>query len=445
VFAVRRVKNKQQKTGEPMTKKLKMDAVAPTNGTHTSAPVAPVFDEEELEPFEASTLEETLELNDEMKIDATIRMFQGGGHHFKLMRKKSTDSGYVHMGKFPADDFDIETIRLQFGGGRYSAQAINPRGHYGRKFEFAIDEIFQGRAATVTNTSDPAELARVVAGIVKNSTPTDSSAMVNMMEKQSEQGKNFMVLMMQMQAESTKTMMGLMTAIMSRPDPAPRVQSGGDFSNAITPILIKMIESSSQKSNGLDVKGLIELRDFLTPDREEKEEKSIGSTIIDALVSAAPAVLPMFLPHLQQPKQAVPSGFQQLPSGGVSPIPPTQPAAVTPCPLTPDGSPTPEVKPRLELMPMLKRGAKMETDPESYAFVIADMVGDAGYPELLALLQRAEWKTLFTGFTAVEMEWVAAWRECVLHLDDTEEVEPVEVINVQPQNAPPNPKDSAGK
>ena len=400
--------------------------------------------------------EPTPEEVEEENIEELIRGVAGSKHQFSLTRRIKGSAKFSNLGKFPANTFDIDHIKDEFGGGEYFVQVTNESGRFTRRFEFIIDDIFKGREAQPIKSNESLTIAQAVAAFSKP-TEDQSPMMLGIMEKQSQQSKEFMTLMMQMQGESTKMMMGMMTAMMSRPEPA----KSDDFSSAITPVLIKMIESSNQKSSGgLDVKSLIELRDFLTPDREEKEPTSI----LDTILAAAPALIPALAPMLAggmkrlmpQPTENMPSGFQQLPSGVVpSPIPSAQiNEAVPPCPLPPDGipqsAPVPAVSPfKFELLPLLKRGAEANTDPESYAFVVADMVGEKQMPELLVVLNHLEWAKIFQGFTPDEMEWVASWRDCVLHLDDEDEGEEVAAIAVlekpKTPDAPPNKANPAVK
>lgn len=366
--------------------------------------------------------------DDLSRIDDIIFELKGSGFYFDLYRKRSYDTGHSMVGRINADEFDMEMIRNLYGGGNYRASAKDDKGRYFRRFEFAIAEEYEGKLTKKQDSGgDAVMLAKTVAELVKGSAPQKdgNEMMVAMMERQAQQGQQFMQLMMQMQSESTKAMMGLMGAMMTRPEP----KSDGDFSTAITPILVKMIEQSNKPApaSGIDIKGLIELRDFLSPEREEKEEKGI----IDSLIAAAPAFLPLLVPALgvmmgQKPAMQ-PQGFQELPTGE-QPMPPSSAGigAVTPsapAPVGPPPVPAASAPPKLELMPMLKRGAAQDTDPESYAIVVADMVGDDGFEKLVEVLGHDEWKKLFQGFSEDEMVWVEEWREAVMELASDEDDE----------------------
>lgn len=360
------------------------------------------------------------EETDALKVDDIIREMQGGGYMFTVRRKRTFEPDYAHVGKIISDDFDIEAIKHQYGGGRFRIAVTDSDGRFVRHFAFSIDESFQPRNTSSGN--DNIELAKTVANLVKNKS-SDSEVAMGMMERQNQQSKEFMMLMMQMQSESTKTMMGLMTAICQRPE--PQHDNGSDFSTAITPILVKMIEQSNAKStgNGLDIKGLIELREFLTP---EREERGIGGGIMDALVAAAPSILPIFMGGAMKQPQPIPSGFQQLPSGDVlAPIPPAHNEAVTPSPLPPDGSP-PQKSDEIALIPLLKLGAKNDSDAESYAFVVLDLIGSDSEEQLLKVLQAEGWEKGFAMFSAAEMVWLAGWRDAVIDIltdaDEDDEV-----------------------
>jgi hypothetical protein len=406
------------------------------------------------EGFDDLRFEPTAEEVEEENIEELIRGVAGSKHQFSLTRRIKGSAKFSNLGKFPANTFDIDHIKDEFGGGEYYVQVTNESGRFTRRFEFIIDDIFKGRESQPIKPNDTLALAQAVAALSKP-VEDQSPMMLGLMEKQSAQSKEFMMLMMQMQGESTKMMVGMMTAMMSKPEPS----KSDDFSSAITPVLIKMIESSNQKSSGgLDIKSLIELREFLTPEREEKQPTSILDTILAAAPALIPAIAPMLAGGMKrlmpQPSENMPSGFQELPSGVVpSSIPSAQiNEAVPPCPLPPDGIPqsAPAVSPfKFELLPLLKRGAEANTDPESYAFVVADMVGEKQMPELLVVLNHLEWAKIFQGFTPDEMEWVASWRDCVLHLDDEDEGEKVAAIAIlekpKTPDASPNKANTAVK
>jgi hypothetical protein len=374
--------------------------------------------EEEISPLLGLSAQDS----DDIRLEELIFSLQGSSYSFALYRKRIHESKERYVGRVQADNFDLENVKQVWGGGEYRAKVYGANGRYAKHFSFAIDESSRGSQDTPHhggNNVDSVELARTVAEFAK---PTDSSPMIiAMMEKQSSQGAQFMQLMMQMQAESAKTMMTVMGTMFS----SKQSPQGDGFSSAITPILVKMIESSSNKSSGLDVKGLIELRDLLAP--PERDEKP---TIVDRLLDAAPALLPLFFGgsgggiSMGKPQQFLPVGDSQSltpPDSGV-PCPPKSPAGNPPS--------SPPASEELPLIPLLKRGAVNNSEPDSYALVVLDLVGESNEKQLLEVLQSPTWEKGFLMFDEKEMVWIKEWRSAVIDIltgndDDEDEVDAV--------------------
>lgn len=403
---------------------------------------------------------------DEEQLDNLIRTFRGDGFNFWLSKKRTFDPDFNFVIRLPSDDFDIESIKHHYGGGRYRVKVTDSAGRYKKVFYFGIDESFKGRQEGAAGNTDAVAIAQTVANLAKKE--DNSNVIIAMMEKQSQaqtaqlerqqtQGQQFLTLMLQMQAESTKAMMGMMTAMMAKPAPA-----NDNFGTAITPILIKMIESSAAKQQNadMDIDRLVKLRDFLTP--AEPEPKGL----LDKVLDAAPAMLPLFLGQ---------RGMQAMPPMSPMPLPPMQgdpsspvgtpPTAALPRPVeTATGSPVPvppageaplpasaipaspsaptpakPTRPKVELVPLLKCGAEADSEPSVYAVIVLDTVGAENEEQLVEFLTKDDgWKVLFQGFSESEMKWVEEWRKEVIEMatesdeDDADESEPDFTPDVKP-------------
>jgi hypothetical protein len=342
----------------------------------------------------------------EEKVEAIIESLRGSGFTFALWRKRVFDPEFSFVTKVPADDFDIELVKQHHGGGRYMCRVTDKDGKIRNNFHFSIDENFKGRMDAAPEKSvDTIALARTVAEIA-NQKKDDSGLMMGIMERQQQQSQQFLALMLQMQTENTKAMMGMMSALAGRP------QSDG-FGTAITPILIKMIESSSNRGDGMmDIERMVKIRDLLTPPETEKP------TLVDKVLDAAPAFLPLLLGggKMQMPMPVV----TNLPAAA-SPPQPSFPSAVaneqaSPTPASAAGSP-----PKIELVPLLKRGAELDSDPASYAVIVLDIVGEGNEHQIVGFLKNDDWKKLFNGFSPEEMKWVENWKKELIDMVEGED------------------------
>lgn len=383
----------------------------------------------------------------EMRLDNLIETLRGSGFMFGIWRKRVYDPDFSFISKIPADDFDIELLKQQHGGGRYMVRVTDQQGKIRNNFQFGIDDNFKGHSDQHQHAPekgvDTIALAKTVAEIANgNKRDGGNDMMIGMMERQAQQSQQFLTLMLQMQSENTKSMMGMMTAI------ATNKPSGGDFGSAITPILIEMIKTSSMKSAGdnMDIERMIKIRDLLAPPAEEKP------SFMDRMLDVAPSVLPLFLGRgagggmMMPPPPDMTSSPVAPPNAAVLP-PQTQ--AVPSCPPTTGEAPIQNhqnPKPKLELVPLLKRGAELDSDPASYAVIVLDTVGADNIPQLIGFLKAGdEWKKLFAGFSEAEMAWVTEWRDEVIDAVEGEDgdddcVDAVEPMSDAPPVKPIDPK-----
>jgi len=108
---------------------------------------------------------------DEEALEQLFHELPSGAQYVLLQRQNERDlTCWDHVTKIPADQFSLDAVRDQFGGGKYRTQVVGERGRFiSEKIEFSIDARFQPKTGPLAEQATPAavvgdksELARLV-------------------------------------------------------------------------------------------------------------------------------------------------------------------------------------------------------------------------------------------------------------------------------------------
>jgi hypothetical protein len=87
------------------------------------------------------------ELRGDQQDDALLQTFEELGSEVsrvRLLRKDERDSKLANMETVSADNFSVDYVREQFGGGEYVAVAVDPSGRFIKRVTFKVDARYQG-------------------------------------------------------------------------------------------------------------------------------------------------------------------------------------------------------------------------------------------------------------------------------------------------------------
>lgn len=356
------------------------------------------------------------------KIKSVLAAQDISGGYVRLQRKGPVDATFQYLTKVPVEQFDIDHIKKTFGGGDYKAQTFRANGQMYKPFEFSIDYRFKGAMdegtmkslASGANDTNTALKTWEMVSKITDANKSDDKMMFRMMEMQSSKSDQMMALLMtqmaksqEMQTQMMTNMMTAMATIMS----SNRPQGGDSFSTALTPILIKMIDSNSSRQGSLTeaLEVIKSVKEIVGPGSVEDKEEDMISKIARLGMQAVAMVAQAR--SGQVPGQQVP----QIPQTSVIADTPQQPNNVTNI-----DSVQQQVQ---SFIFMLIHAAERGSDPSLYYDMVVDNLDDNSINQLKLILVQPDWTTkLFENNPRVMacLPWFESLRQ--LFLSDGEEI-----------------------
>lgn len=320
---------------------------------------------------------------DEVETMLMSNDLQGGT--MRIHRKGPDDAGMAYCCKMAIKEFDLETIKIMYGGGEYRCQTFKENGQMGKVFRFSIDARFKGKIDPKDNAQDKDSIGdalKIVSMIKPPPAPVDTGPkldIVQLMKHQQESNNNMMMVMMQMMQQSTQVMVAAMQTGANRPVPAAPDH---------TPILLEMIRSGGKSSGGgSSMKEMVEtmasmkmLMEGGNPGAEKEEEeesfpvkmmKALAPLLMPALTGMAPARTPA------QPRLA----------------PGQPPAKVAPQATPPTAQPQVDAATQAVgvFMAQLISAAEKDADPGLYHDIIIESIDEQQGQHLLSVIQEQDW------------------------------------------------------
>jgi len=361
---------------------------------HTNPPVVDIQTQVDLgnDTIDTSKIDQILTSSD----------VQNGGK-VRLERRGPTDQHFQYVCKIPIEDFDIERIKLVYGGGDYKCQTFRANGQMYKPFTFSIDFRFKGSLddqqikalaaddgkANALADRQNVMLQQLMAARAEN----NGDNMMKMMMLMSQKSDQAMQLMMTQAAENQKSMVTLMTAVMA-PRPTP----------AIDPMMIELIKLQvMNRPSGDPASSMSMLREMIGLAREfgggPKEEKPEPSMLEKIFTAAAPVVERLVMPpRVSQPapqprSQSAPASLPE-PSGGV------------------------DFKFMINMyLEQIIKAAERNSDPQSYADIIIENLPNDKLLDVQEILTREDWcATLFNNDARVRANsgWFEELRQLIL-------------------------------
>ncbi len=98
---------------------------------------------------------------DEEALEQLFHELPSGAQYVLLQRQNDRElTVWDHVTKIPADQFSLDAVRDQFGGGKYRTQVVGERGRFiSEKIEFSIDARFKPKTGPLVETTAPAPAA----------------------------------------------------------------------------------------------------------------------------------------------------------------------------------------------------------------------------------------------------------------------------------------------
>lgn len=344
------------------------------------------------------------------RIQQLVRELDISGGCARVFRQKPGAAEYTYEGELPVDNFNLETIRTVYGGGRYNVRLTAKSGKYVRQLKFSIDPRYVGEMDKQTS---PATMTA----------PTGDNSMFMLMlkmqqeqaDRMAQQQQQTMSLMMGMMVEGQKATAQMIGAMMSRPERnvTPSQEPASQILGAVMPLVLANMQGG--KTTGMtDMLEGIKLMKELATGQTEKEEKE---DVMEKVMRFGAPILQMFMASRQQQ---------------VNPVQRANPAQ--PVALPPQDPQTQAAEQKMKQLlgqlrmvtPMLVKAAKRNSSIESYLDILDDHLDDESHAMLHMFLQREDWvTTLFNDDPGVvaNIGWFNNFREMVLnpHPDETEE------------------------
>jgi hypothetical protein len=249
---------------------------------------------------------------------------------------------WSYLARIPLDDFSLEVVKEQYGGGRYRGRILDEDNHYMKHghFSFAIDGRFKRPVPDLPETSPP------VVPFPAPASATESTALGEMKEVVRQQGE---------------AMIRLMEKISTQPDPLTMVLK-----------VAEVMKPAAQSSPSMDLAGMFGLFSTIFTKGMELAQNSSGEGgYIPVLKELGGPLLGMLTERLQKGETAL----EKARVSGLVAVPPPKP--------TLDGF----VK---IYMPQLLTLARMGKDPELYADVMLDQIPEIWLEELVGRVNQPD-------------------------------------------------------
>lgn len=353
---------------------------------------------------------EVLEEQERATLASMITRLGGTGARAKIYRRGKLDRDFAFVEELPCENATEETIKEQFGGGLYKIQFLGSDGGYIKQIPLSIDWRIKGvldGQEPKKDTSQQDALMVAVNRLAEKKEDTSGKLDMGQVFLLMQQNNDRMVQMMQSSQQNMVTI--LAEAFKTRATPAPAVNGGfgtTELLAAFVPVITELIRRRSSPLE--DMKALKELMDN-DSDKDDMFEKIIKLGL--------PAVAAIF---------AQKAGGNGLPNPGARAIPQvagdgSPPTTVQP-PNTPPMEPPITQQPQVAMfISVLLNAAAKDSNPESYADMIADVLPDEAWSRLLADLERPEWfELLFQGRPEVQRlrPWFEKLREILIDAEE---------------------------
>lgn len=246
-----------------------------------------------------------------------------------------------YLARIPLDDFSLEGIKEQYGGGRYRARILDEDQHYvkGGSFAFAIDGRFKRPSAEVPGPSPSAPPP-------SSASAPESTALGELKEVVRQQGD---------------MMIRLMEKMSSQPDPLSMVLK-----------VAEVMKPNAGPSQSMDLAGMFGLFSTIFTKGMELGQNATGEGgYVPVLKELGAPLLGMLTERLQKGEAAL----EKVNKSGITTVAP----------------PKATLDSFIKIyMPQLLMLARMGKDPELYADVMLDQVPDIWVEELVGRVQQPD-------------------------------------------------------
>lgn len=354
---------------------------------------------------------------DLVKIETVLQELNESGGKIRISRRGPSEQKFSYIIQLGIAEFDLETIKKQFGGGDYKAQTFRSNGQLYKTFDFSIDPRLKGsldesvvamKAGQGSATEEASKVLNLARQLQVPQGGMNMEVMLKMMEMGQQRSSETMMLIMTMMSKSQESMAQMMTAMMT--GMAALGANKTDTTAQIMPVLIEMIRANgnqpSQAANMAEVLELVKAaKDLHGSDKDEPLWERIMKHVAPILGPVGAAVIGSKMtgqpfptvPVPGQPAQALPLAPGEVPVE----VPVGQPVDY--------GS---------LIRTLILNGAQKDSDPEVYAIVITDMLNPEQLAGVHAILTRDDWRALIfvddanaLQFSETKLDWFEELRE----------------------------------
>lgn len=343
---------------------------------------APITDAHDSEPTSIAA--------DDAEISEVLESIDASGAKVKVYRKHQGSQKYAYVDEYPTEGFTVETLKSTYGGGDYRLGIHDGKGRRIKRVDLFIDPRIKG-------TLDQPAVLPAVTPIQSNDT------LIQLMNQQQQSAQQMLILMMQSQQQQAQQMTQVLVAALTGAK-APTSTSPGEPASrmleAMMPLLLANVQKTAGPAGSMkeQIETLRALKELL-PDggKEEKEED-----MIDKIMKIGGPVMAGLI-GMRGGGMSMP---QALPEVTVAPRPAPQQAA-QPAPAAPPEPPqpkggmqnlTPDVQQMIlslrQFTPVLVNAAHQDGECLSYYNLVADLLTDAQYDQLVEILRRDDWTTV---------------------------------------------------